>query len=243
MDTAIILSGGIGSRVKNGGCPKQYILVCGKPVIWYTMRVVMREEALARWVIVAAHEWQGEILRLFLELKKELGREGLPVTFAPPGASRQGSIRNALREIDRLDSGLRRDGDYAAVIDAVRPKLPQGLLEGCIRRAHESDGAIPALPMKDTVYFSAGGRKLAGNIDRSAVIAGQSPEVFHFGKYFEANERLTDQELSRIQGSSQPAVMAGMEILLMDGDEENYKITTDRDLRRFRDECEWNQGQ
>lgn len=242
MDTAIILSGGNGLRVKSGGCPKQYIQVCGKPIIWYAMRTVMREAALGRWVIVAAREWQNEIAGLFRELKEDLGRKCLPMTFAEPGDTRQESIRNALRELDRLNAGISRDGDYVTVIDAARPRLSQGLLRECLRLAHEGDGAVPVLPLKDTVYFSSDGKKLTGNINRAAVVAGQSPEAFRFGKYFEANERLTKEQMSHIQGSSQPAVMAGMEILLLEGDEENYKITTDQDLKRFRDECELGQG-
>ncbi len=235
MNTAIILSGGIGTRIKSEGCPKQYIEVCGKPMIWYTLRTVMQEHELSRWVVVAAAEWREEITGLFQELKKELGREMLPMLFAEPGSNRQYSILNALRVIEGL--GEPSDDAYVAVIDAVRPKMSRELLHTCMFRAYEGDGAVPVLPMKDTVYLSEDGKQITENIDRTKVIAGQAPEVFRFREYLNANERLSEQQMLDIQGSAQPAVAAGMNILSVDGDEANYKITTDSDLERFREEC------
>ena len=81
--------------------------------------------------------------------------------------------------------------------------------------------------MKDTVYEVEGGR-VKGNLDRSRIAAGQAPEGFKFGKYLKANEDLLPDS-----GSMQPAVMCGMDIKCIDGDEENFKITTPADLERF----------
>ena len=70
-------------------------------------------------------------------------------------------------------------------------------------------------------------------MDRKQVFAGQAPEVFKLGPYYEANRVLLPDEILKINGSTEPAVLAGMDIALIDGDEQNYKITTKEDLLRF----------
>ena len=53
------------------------------------------------------------------------------------------------------------------------------------------------------------------------------------GKYLEANESLLPDRILQINGSTEPAVMAGMDIAMIPGEEKNFKITTQADLERF----------
>lgn len=92
---------------------------------------------------------------------------------------------------------------------------------------------MPALPMRDAVYASRDGRRVLAPLDRGEIFAGQSPEVFRFRKYYEANRRLSPEELLRASGSTGPAVLAGLDVALVPGDEGNFKITTRSDLERF----------
>lgn len=67
--------------------------------------------------------------------------------------------------------------------------------------------------------------------------------MFLLGKYFETNRALLPDKILKINGSAEPAVMAGMDIVMMPGDEGNFKITTAADLKRFqeivqKDRCE-----
>ena len=89
--------------------------------------------------------------------------------------------------------------------------------------------------MKDTVYSSKDGRHIDGLLNRSEIYAGQAPEAFRLGKYYEANQKLLPDEILKINGSTEPAVLAGMDIAMIPGDEGNFKITTQEDLDRFRD--------
>lgn len=92
----------------------------------------------------------------------------------------------------------------------------------------------PVLPMKDTVYCSEDGRSITSLLDRSTVFAGQAPEVFLLGRYLQASRRLLPDAILRINGSTEPAIMGGMDIAMIPGDEGNFKITTREDLERFR---------
>ena len=112
--------------------------------------------------------------------------------------------------------------------------LSAEIIADCLDGALDHDGAMPVLPMKDTVYYSRSGNVVDRLLDRSTIYAGQAPEVFLLGRYYEANRSLLPGRIWEINGSTEPAVLAGMDIAMIPGDEKNFKITTMADLERFR---------
>lgn len=93
---------------------------------------------------------------------------------------------------------------------------------------------MPVLPMKDTVYLSSNGQKVNSLLDRNHVFAGQAPELFLIGKYYAANQELLPDKILNVHGSTEPAILYGMDIVMIPGDENNFKITTIQDLEKFR---------
>ena len=130
------------------------------------------------------------------------------------------------------------DEDVILVQDAVRPLTSQEQLTTCLTRIEGYDGALPVLPMKDTIYTSRDGKEISGLLDRSTLYAGQAPEAYRFGKYKKACEGLLPDKILMINGACEPAVMAGMDIAMFPGDEMNFKITTPADLARFEEMVE-----
>ena len=238
MVTALLLSGGTGSRV-GGEIPKQYIEVKGRPVIFYSLRTLLYHEGIDLVQIVAEEMWRETIRNCVEQLREEEegpkpgGRGNSKFRgFSAPGKTRQLSILNGLEDI-RTYAG---DSDYVLVHDAARPLVSAGQISACmeaVRAGH--DGALPVLPMKDTVYLSEDGKKVTSLLDRRNVFAGQAPEVFVLGKYYEANRALLPERILGINGSTEPAVLAGMDIAMIPGDERNFKITTKQDLKRFQE--------
>lgn len=251
MTFAIILAGGTGSRIHSADIPKQYIEVGGRPVISYVLETVYSLPGLKKLVVVAEEAWRPlirnaaaeEVEALLQPVADELlSRDDVQMQtanadllFADPGENRQLSILNGLRAL--AADGAEED-DLVAVIDAARPNMSAEFLSAVFAAAAPCDGALPVLPMKDTVYLSDGGSRVSSLLPREQVFAGQAPEAFRFGKYVEANERLLPDEILKIHGSTEPAILAGMDIAMIPGDEANYKITTDADLARFREEVE-----
>ena len=84
--------------------------------------------------------------------------------------------------------------------------------------------------------LSEDGKQVSSLLERKQVFAGQAPESFRYGKYLEANEALLPDKILNINGSTEPAILAGMQIKMIPGDECNYKITTENDLKKFMDE-------
>lgn len=220
MNIAIVLSGGTGTRL-GSEIPKQYIKVEEKPIIFYCLEVLEECEEITAMQIVADESWQDLILEK--EMSKFKG-------FSKPGANRQLSIFNALEDIKKYA----KDEDVVLIHDAARPCVSMQMFEELIKTTKEHDGAIPVLPMKDTVYLSNNGKVISSLLERSKIFAGQAPEAFRLGKYYEANVRLLPNDILKINGSTEPAIMHGMDIAMIPGDEKNFKITTIQDLERFR---------
>lgn len=222
MVTALILSGGTGTRL-GADIPKQYIEVNGKPIISYCLDTFVNHDYIDNLQIVADRSWHKYISQ-FIPANKFKG-------FSSPGENRQLSIYNGLCDIREYAS----DTDIVIIHDAARPNVSEGMISECILAAQKHDGAIPVLPMKDTVYLSENGSTISSLIPREKLFAGQAPEAFKLGKYIEANERLLPDDIKKINGSTEPAIMYNMDIAMIKGDESNFKITTSADLERFKE--------
>ena len=229
MNYAIILSGGVGTRL-GLDLPKQYYEVNGKSVIQYVIETIEKHELLDGYVIVAAVEWRDFISEIVKKVqnKEKTSKLGF-IGFANPGENRQLSIYQGLLAL----KGIAQEEDLVLVQDAARANTSMELISKCLTIDTKEDGAMPVLPMKDTVYLSRDGKQVDELLKREQIFAGQAPESFRFGKYLQANEVLLPDKILQINGSSEPAVMAGMRVALIDGEESNFKITTKADLERF----------
>lgn len=223
MNVALILAGGTGTRL-GSDIPKQYVSVKGKTIITYCLQVFGDHPEIEAIQIVAGKEWHEEIHRQMSDavLGKFRG-------FSAPGKNRQYSIFNGLQDIMQYAD----EKDIVIIHDAARPLVSASLLSDCVNACKKHDGVIPVLPMKDTVYLGEKS-KIISLLERDKVYAGQAPEAFLLGKYYEANRKLIPDMIMQINGSTEPAIMAGMDIAMIPGDEGNFKITTQTDLERFK---------
>lgn len=225
MRIALILSGGIGTRL-GYNIPKQYIPVGGRMVITHCLRIFGDHSQIDAIWIVADERWHEEIYKQMPETVIEKFKG-----YVAPGANRQRSILNGLEAV--ISSTSDSDSDIVIVHDAVRPLVSESLISACVEACSRHDGVLPVLPMKDTVYWGEG-EHITSLLSRDKIYSGQAPEAFRLRKYYEANRKLIMDGIDRINGSTEPAVMAGMDIVMIPGDEDNFKITTPADLERFK---------
>lgn len=219
MNIALILSGGTGSRL-GSDIPKQYLEVGGRPVIAYCLQTMGEHPLIDAVWIVAHSEWR-DFIKPWVGDKLQ--------GFSDPGENRQMSILNGLTDI----RAYAPEDAVVLIHDAARPLVSARTVTECVEGCAEHEGVMPALPMKDTVYCGADGR-IESLLERNRVIAGQAPEAFRLGRYFQANRALTEEQIRAVNGSAEPAVMAGMDVCYIEGDERNFKVTTIEDLERFR---------
>lgn len=228
MTIALILSGGTGMRL-GSDIPKQYIEVDGKPIIFYCLETLLLHPEIDGVQIVADPTWQQVILKELERVSAISGGLQKFRGFSVPGKTRQLSILNGLEDILSYAS----KEDTVMIHDAARPCLSEQMLSCGLDAIKGHDGVLPVLPMKDTVYLSEDGKVVSSLLNRSRVFAGQAPEFFLLGKYYEANKSLLPEKILAINGSTEPAILAGLDVAMIPGEEGNFKITTKADLERF----------
>ncbi|ETP72441.1 4-diphosphocytidyl-2-methyl-D-erythritol synthase [Lachnospiraceae bacterium JC7] len=226
MVRALLLSGGKGTRLGED-IPKQYLKVNGKMLIEYSMETLLESQEVDSLIIVSDEAFWNVISEA---LKKQKNKDKFR-GFAKPGETRQLSIYNGLLELKRNVS----ESDWVMIHDAARPCLKGTMIKKMFEASKGTEGVMPVLPMKDTVYMVDESGKLKSLLERKNIVAGQAPELFQFSEYMKANEKMIKNgRMVSINGSTEPAFLAGMNITTIPGDEDNFKITTREDLERFK---------
>ena len=226
MTVAIILSGGIGSRL-GGNVPKQYIEVGNKPIFQYSLEQFISCQGIDMVLLGINSEWQSWLNEIIEKL-----HSFIPIKFSQAGATRQLTIYNALTLLENQYDV--RDNDKVIIHDAARPLISHDLITECISACDNCDGVLPVLPVKNTLYMSNDGQYISQLLDRDKIFIGQAPECFKFGPYLKAHHSMPIEQLAKIKGSSELAFMRGLNIKLLPGDERNFKITTFADLNYFK---------
>lgn len=216
---AIIPSGGIGSRF-NSPIPKQYVKVLGKELICYTLEVFQKCELLDEIIISASKNYfplLNDIIKIHDFSKVTKIVEG--------GKERQDSVLNGLRSKKFADS------DIIVVHDAARPLISESLLKNTLLKSKNTDSVIVAIKARDTlVEFDKLNIK---HIDRSKKYYVQTPQVFRYGilkKSFDLAQK------NNFYGTDESMLVrnAGFSIDIIEGEFQNFKITTNSDLETFR---------
>jgi 2-C-methyl-D-erythritol 4-phosphate cytidylyltransferase len=192
--------------------PKQFLLLHGKPVLWYTLDVFLRAYEDLDIILVAPEEHM------------ETARTVVYATTAPErvrvvegGETRFQSVRNGLKPIS---------GEAVIFVhDGVRCLLSTELVHSCYEQAVRLGSAIPVVDTKDSVRVVTGAESAA--IDRSRVKLVQTPQTFLSSILLPAyaqeyRESFTD-EASVVEAS-------GVKVNLVAGETNNIKITTPIDL-------------
>ncbi|SDG93423.1 bifunctional 2-C-methyl-D-erythritol 4-phosphate cytidylyltransferase/2-C-methyl-D-erythritol 2,4-cyclodiphosphate synthase [Roseospirillum parvum] len=213
----LVVAAGRGQRF-GGGLPKQYRDLGGRPVLGHSLATFAAhpEVRLVRAVIHPDDRPLYDHASADLPLLE-------PV---PGGASRQESVRLGLESLAGLDPAP----DVVLIHDGARPLVDPGLVSRVIAALTEHDGAIPALPMADTVKRADGDGFCLETVPREALWRAQTPQGFRFAPILAAHRAAAGRELT-----DDAAVLEanGGKVKLVLGAERNTKVTTSDDLRRL----------
>ncbi len=209
---AIVVAAGKGLRV-GGDIPKQFRILRGKPIIRWSVEALAQAGA-AGIVAVIAPETRAEA---------EQALAGIPgVRFVDGGATRQESVRAGLE-------ALTQDAPERVLIhDAARPDLPRSVIARLLASLDVHSGAIPVLPVVDSLALANADGMMAGKAEREALRRVQTPQAFEYRAILGAHR---DWQGVREAGDDAQVLMAaGGTIALVDGDERLKKITFAEDL-------------
>lgn len=224
MTIAIILSGGIGSRM-GANIPKQYIEVKGKPVIYYSLEKFVKSGSIDAYIIALNGLWEKYVDKHIKKLNIEK-----QIIYSEAGETREHTIYNALKCAKQNGYS---DDDIVIIHDAVRPMVSKTIIDDCLAGCREYDAAIATIDVKDTIYMSVADNCITDVPKRSSLHAGQTPEAFKLGKYLKIHDEKSYAEISAVTGGAEFAYRCGLKVYLSKGAEINFKLTTPEDLRHF----------
>jgi 2-C-methyl-D-erythritol 4-phosphate cytidylyltransferase / 2-C-methyl-D-erythritol 2,4-cyclodiphosphate synthase len=208
---ALLVAAGRGDRF-GGAVPKQYLPVGGSVVLRHAVRAFVAHPRIAA-VLVAIRPQDRPLY--------DRAIAGLPVL--PPvagGASRQESVRLGLEAL------VARHPERVLIHDGARPFPDAGLIDRVIDALERAAAAVPCLALRDTIKRAAKGA-IRATVERSELWRAQTPQGFRFGPILAAHRAAAGRELT---DDSAVAEAAGIEPLLVEGSENNLKVTTPDDL-------------
>ena len=211
---ALVAAAGSASRM--GGVDKQLTELDGVPVLVRTLQALERARRVDTIVVAAREENLVEISRLC----KEYGISKC-AKVVRGGESRVHSVLLAA-----LEAG---DAELLAVQDGARPLTAPELIDEAVAAAERCGAAAPAVPVKDTVKTVGSGGAVERTLDRSALRAVQTPQVFQ-ADLLKAALQAALESGAEITDDCSAVERLGKTVYLIPGDEANLKITTPTDL-------------
>ncbi|HWQ85072.1 bifunctional 2-C-methyl-D-erythritol 4-phosphate cytidylyltransferase/2-C-methyl-D-erythritol 2,4-cyclodiphosphate synthase [Brevundimonas sp.] len=206
---AIVVAAGSGSRA---GGAKQWRLLAGKPVVRWSVEALLKAGAQDLVVVVSAGA----------EAEAQTALAGLSGwRLATGGDTRAASVRSGLQ-------ALGGPGDRPVLIhDAARPLLGADVIHRLIDSLDHADGALPALPVADSLRRAAGGL-VAGAVERDGLWRAQTPQAFRYQAIVDACAAWPDAE----PATDEAAVLerAGGRVRIVEGDARLMKLTFPEDF-------------
>lgn len=205
---AILVAAGSGLRF-GADRPKQFSVLTGKPVVRWAAERLLPHVAMLQPVGDPA------LIEPALD-----GIAHMPVVRG--GAARQDSVRAGLEAL------VPHAPDLVLVHDAARPFLPDGTIPALLAALATHAGAIPAVPVADTLKRGRGGA-IAATVPRDGLFRAQTPQAFRF-------ETLLRLHRAAPAGATDDAALlegAGLLVALVQGHEDNIKLTYAEDAVRL----------
>ena len=207
--TAIIVAAGRGKRF-GGDVPKQFLKLKGRTILETTVDRFAGSDEVDEIVVVTNED--------YLDYVKEL-LEGCSKDFlvVPGGKERQDSVSRGLEA---------STGDLVLIHDAARPFVTYEVIERVIEAAKNTGAAVPVVNPKDSI------RTRDGNLNRDELFCIQTPQGFRRELIMEAYEKAMKEGF---YGTDEGGIAeyAGYPVTMVEGDYENFKITTREDLREM----------
>lgn len=213
---AIIVAAGSGNRF-GGSVPKQFVELDGKPVVMHAVDAFRRALPGGRVLLVLS----GSMLDFWAELCRSHGFESPQVVTG--GATRWESVKKAVEQAADMPPHT-----VAMVHDGARPLVSEAVIRRVASCAVNTDGAIPAVEVTDSMRMLDDAGTGSEPVDRSRLRAVQTPQAFALWRLREA---YTLPYRNEFTDDASVMAAAGFEnIVLVEGERRNIKITSKEDL-------------
>ena len=210
---AVIVAAGTASRM--GGIDKVMAPLDGEPMIARTVRAFQESDVISEIVIVTRED-------LVLPISILCGGMDKVKAVVTGGKSRQESVELGM-------NALSKEVKLAAIQDGARPLITWQVIDRVVRAANTFGGAVPGVPVKDTIKVENGGL-VKETPDRKTLRAIQTPQVFDFDLLRGALKK-AKEDGAEVTDDCSAVERLGMKVKIVEGDERNIKVTTPMDLK------------
>lgn len=210
--SAVIPAGGVGKRF-GGDKKKQFYMINGKPVIYYTIKKLSSSYDFEEIIVGADREEFGVLSSVFSEL------EITNYVLTEKGEER----------FDTVCNGIQKAGsDYILIHDAVRPCVEAFVVKDVISMAFRSGAAVCGIKPADTVKSVRDG-KVVETKDRNTLLITHTPQCFQREILQKALDYIQENRIF-VTDDSSAVEFAGWDVDVVESNIENIKITTKHDF-------------
>lgn len=221
MTYAVLLAGGIGSRV-GANIPKQFIKINNKPLIVYCIEKFILLNEFKKIIVSSPKE--------YISQTKEFIDEFLPnedrIVIIEGGETRQDTLLNSIYYIDKI-----KDCDNPIVVchDAARIFVSEKLIKNCIDYTRKYGSSSPVVSTTD-VIVEMENKTVTRMPNRYNLVHVQTPQGFKLTEYKNLFEKLSDDEKSDVHEIIKVYYLNNKEVYIFNGEKSNFKITTPFDI-------------
>ena len=214
----LIVAAGRGARAADAGLPKQYCRIGGTPILARAIGAFAEHPRIGD-IVVVIHPDDAD---LYATASAPFAARLLPPVAG--GARRQDSVRAGLQTLET------QRPDHVLIHDAARPFVDADLIARVIASLEAHAGALPCLPVTDTLKRGEDGR-IIDTVAREGLWRAQTPQGFKFEPILAAHRAAARDPTLHFTDDASVAEWFGLDVALVEGSEHNRKLTTAEDLK------------
>lgn len=222
MNVAVIFAGGVGKRMGKTDLPKQFIEICGKPIIIHTLEVFENNKNIDGIIIASKEEWIGYLEDLIQKYNiKKVAK------VVPGGATGQMSIFNGIKcatEMYDLESTI------VLIHDGVRPFINDELIDKNIENVKEKGSSVSSVFSTETEVLIDKDKNIKQVINRSESLIAKAPQSFYLNDVYEVHLKAQKDGVTDSIDTCTLMNEYGKPLSVVLTDYDNIKITTIKDL-------------
>ena len=227
MNIGVIFAGGSGKRMNVKDKPKQFLLVHGKPIIVHTLEVFQNHKNVDGIIVVCIESWIS-----YMEEMKYRYRLDKIGKIVPGGETGQLSIYNGLKAAAEVYG---KQDTIVLIHDGVRPLINEETITKNIESVKKYGSAITCTAAKETVILiDEDGCGVREVVERPKSKMAKAPQSFRLKDILDAQEKALSDGYNNMIDSCTLMTYYGYPLHIVEGDDDNIKITTPEDFYTFR---------
>lgn len=226
MNIAVIFAGGVGKRIRSKDLPKQFLKIHEKPIIVHTIELFNEHPEIDAIVISCVADW----IDYLNELLKKYNLDKVK-KVVHGGSSGQESIYNGLEAAEEISSG---DNDIVLIHDSVRPLITSKTITDNIASVLKHGSAITSVKVKETVLLVDEEEAIKEVPNRNDSRLARAPQSFYLKDILSAHRSAIKEKKLDFIDSCSMMYHYGKKLYLVEGPQENIKITTPDDFYSMR---------